>query len=283
MAETQTLPSIYKSLCYINVAACIVATCVPVFMLFTAIGEPFTTKLTLAAGFAILDCLGTLLLLKFHSPGLWLSVIGATVYACLLSSINIAFIVLAILAIGVLLYYYLPSMKPVRDAMILGLDMKRSKRLYSFSLLYVFLVGVLAFVSKYANLNIPDFSTPTDTVSVKSKPICRDINSPDITFNDIIALDKSSTVDSTFTTRERKRALKHLFINEFMTEYHDCDNLRNIILIYKGFFSPQQQDILDWYSSLPNNQQELWLKCPKIYSLSEFKTTLDSLINKKQL
>ena len=72
--------------------------------------------------------------------------------------------------------------------------------------------------------------------------------------------------------------LKHLLLSGLMPEIHNRENLVNICMVHAGEFSPEQQEILDWYLALAISAQEEWNVCEKASSIKDFKSKIEARI-----
>ena len=185
--------------------------------------------------------------------------------------------VFIIIAVPLLVLRAQPSSKIIWHEMKGGMDIKHTRHIYQ--LTSILLVGVIAVMLFYRSsdsaIDVPD-SYISDTSDVETIQRMVDYNlldSANVTLDEIVEIESmidSMPVESQSKYNKRIFALKHILLSGLMTDKHNVLSLRNIYMIHQGDFSEDQQGILDWFLSLPQEQQEVWSDCPSVDNLSDF-------------
>lgn len=171
-------------------------------------------------------------------------------------------------------------------------EQKNRRSLWSaFLMFFALIIAIAAIVACIALFvlpqNIKSESLDNElTEEVFSKVTQEQLDSPDVTIEEVVFFEKSYNETHSAESRDQKVldrifALKHILLGALMSETHNREGFVNICTIHAGEFSPQQQEIIDWYLGLNEAQQEQWEKCDKVTNLSEFKETIKKQNNIK--
>ena len=104
-----------------------------------------------------------------------------------------------------------------------------------------------------------------------------------VTIEEVVSFEKAYNRQYEIDKRDVKVvkrifALKHLLLGGLMPEIHQADDLKKVILIHSGEFSSEQQEVLDWFLSLSQSQQEYWNICSHVNTLHQFRDRLNGAI-----
>ena len=104
-----------------------------------------------------------------------------------------------------------------------------------------------------------------------------------VTIEEVVSFEKAYNSQYEIDKRnikivKRIFALKHLLLGGLMPELHRAEDLKKIILIHSGEFSNEQQEVLDWFLSLDQSQQEYWNICSNVKTLQQFRDRLNGAI-----
>ena len=171
-------------------------------------------------------------------------------------------------------------------------EQKNRRSLWSaFLMFFALIIAIAAIVACIALFvlpqNIKSESLDNElTEEVFSKVTQEQLDSPDVTIEEVVFFEKSYNETHSAESRDQKVldrifALKHILLGALMSETHNREGFVNICTIHAGEFSPQQQKIIDWYLGLNEAQQEQWEKCDKVTNLSEFKEVVKKSNNIK--
>ena len=171
-------------------------------------------------------------------------------------------------------------------------EQKNRRSLWSaFLMFFALIIAIAAIVACIALFvlpqNIKSESLDNElTEEVFSKVTQEQLDSPDVTIEEVVFFEKSYNETHSAESRDQKIldrifALKHILLGALMSETHNREGFINICTIHAGGFSPQQQEIIDWYLGLNEAQQEQWEKCQRVTNLSEFKEAVKKQNNIK--
>ena len=104
-----------------------------------------------------------------------------------------------------------------------------------------------------------------------------------VTIEEVVSFEKAYNSQNEIEKRDIKIvkrifALKHILLGGLMPEIHRAEDLEKIILIHSGEFSDEQQEVLDWFLSLSQSQQECWNVCSSVKTLQQFRDRLNGAI-----
>lgn len=246
---------------------------------------------------ALFNCIGLTLLLRWHSTGLF--IIGTT---SLISSVSLSFTCAGWLnyyfgSIGVFVPYvvfaiYLLSMLLllfVRDKgetawqqMDSGFDYTHFRHIYQLSSVIIASIVIIAILEmpEQPEVNVD----AEDEISQIIKNVTAErLDATDVTIEEVVSFEKQYNESIAVNNRDKnitKRifALKHLLLSGLMPEIHNRENLVNICMVHAGEFSPEQQEILDWYLALAISAQEEWNVCEKASCIKDFKSKIEARI-----
>lgn len=251
--------------------------------------------------YCLLNIVGIILIQRWHKVGAWFC-LAACVVECTslfiwgypLSNAEFTYIPY-IIAISALLFTILPlfvlkaqpSGREIWGEMKGGMDVKHSRHIYQ--LTSVLMLGVIVTMCLYKP-SVTVIEEPSIVhADATNEVVQRIINytlldSVNVTLNGVVSIESmidSIPVDSQLVYKKRIFALKHVLLSGLMTDKHNTLNLKNIYKIHMGEFSIEQQRILDWYLSLPQEEQEVWLDCPSVDNLLEFEKEVKQRITTK--
>lgn len=127
----------------------------------------------------------------------------------------------------------------------------------------VIMAGVLYFVGEYYFFAEPKEQPKREMVKrISTTEAIEKLSGLDLSLSDIQEVERvvihTQMKDEDERLSRKIIALKHLYSNEFLRNDHTVRNLRNIYMLYSTDFSPEQQEILKWFFSLPQHQQKQW-------------------------
>ena len=128
-------------------------------------------------------------------------------------------------------------------------------------------------------------STIEQIDSLTMQDAFRILNSADLTWNDILALEKRElhgTDQEERTLHSRMTALKHLYLEEFLTDGHSLKGLKGILMLHGSYFSEEQQEVLQWFNQQPDYVQKNWERCVSVHSFTEFKKAIQNISDTKK-
>lgn len=173
------------------------------------------------------------------------------------------------------------------DSMKGGAGIKHFRHIYQLTL--IFTLGILAAMLFYKSE--PTIREPVaqnadvqPAVVKKQKDISL-LDSTKVSLNDVIALEgliDSMPADLQLKYNRRIFALKHILLSGLMAEKHNTSNLINICKIHFEDYSPEQQTVLEWFVTLPEEEQALWMECPPVDNISSFEKEVKQRISDKQ-
>jgi len=166
-----------------------------------------------------------------------------------------------------------------------GADIRHFRHIYQLTtVLFLATIGFTAYSASSKKDYIPTIESETIVRINKVRPLSYELlDSANITLDGIEAIEPLiDSIPAELQLKYSKRvvALKHLLVSGIMVSKHSPSNIINISKIHHGEFSDSQQQILDWYASLPKDNQELWIECPSANNLTEFKANLLKAIEK---
>lgn len=258
--------------------------------------------------FCLLDAVGITLIQRWHKVGIWLCLVACLIECSSLfilglpwsSSTSISttinyfpylaiFFAYIIMVAPLFVLKVQPSGKTIWSEMRSGMDVKHSRHIYQ--LTSVLLVGIIITILFYkpsiTEVEEPssNFSDSAETVVVPQRTVNYSLlDSANVTLSEIESIETmidSVPSESQLIYNKRIFALKHVLLSGLMTEAHNVLNLKNICKIHTGDFSTEQQRILDWYLTLPLEEQEVWLDCPSVNNLSDFEKEVKQRITTK--
>lgn len=266
-------------------------------MLFSTSDTYGTYAAAICSISALFNCIGLTLLLRWHSTGLF--IIGTT---SLISSVSLSFACAGWLnyyfgSIGVFVPYvvfaiYLLSMllllfvrdkgKTAWQQMDSGFDYTHFRHIYQLSSVIIASIVIIAILEmpKQPEVNVD----AEDEISQIIKNVTAErLDATDVTIEEVVSFEKQYNESIAVNNRDKnitKRifALKHLLLSGLMPEIHNRENLVNICMVHAGEFSPEQQEILDWYLALAISAQEEWNVCEKASCIKDFKSKIEARI-----
>ena len=174
------------------------------------------------------------------------------------------------------------------------MDEKKNRRsllsaFFMFFALIIAIAGIVACIALFVlpqNIKSENSADNELTEEAFSKVTQEQLDSPDVTIEEVVFFEKSYNETHSAESRDQKIldrifALKHILLGALMSETHNREGFINICTIHAGGFSPQQQEIIDWYLGLNEAQQEQWEKCQRVTNLSEFKDAVKKQNNIK--
>lgn len=256
--------------------------------------------------YCLLNTVGIILIQRWHKVGVWLSMAACLIECCSLfiqgfplSSVTTPYATIDYLPYVVVVCLFLiittplfvlkaqPSSKTIWSQMKGGMDVKHSRHIYQ--LTSVLLCGVILVMCFYKP-SVTSVEKPTKLSDADTKVVVQRIinytllDSVNVTLNEIVSVESmidSIPTDLQLIYNRRIFALKHVLLSGLMTDKHNTLNLKNIYKIHTGEFSKEQQRVLDWYLSLPQTDQEVWLDCPSVDNLSDFEKEVKQRITTK--
>lgn len=159
----------------------------------------------------------------------------------------------------------------------------KSKKIIISFLVLVAVIGIVLFCSlplrnlERNEINNDDIAYIIPHVSEKR------LDQTTVTIEEVVSFEKSYNSQYEIDKRDVKIvkrifALKHLLLGGLMPELHRAEDLKKIILIHSGEFSNEQQEVLDWFLSLDQSQQEYWNICSNVKTLQQFRDRLNGAI-----
>ena len=159
----------------------------------------------------------------------------------------------------------------------------KSKKIINSFLILVAVIGIVLFCSlplrnlERNEINNDDIMYVIPHVSEKR------LDQTSVTIEEVVSFEKAYNSQYEIDKRnikivKRIFALKHLLLGGLMPELHRAEDLKKIILIHSGEFSNEQQEVLDWFLSLDQSQQEYWNICSHVNTLQQFRDKLDGTI-----
>ena len=159
----------------------------------------------------------------------------------------------------------------------------KSKKIINSFLILVAVIGIVLFCSlplrnlERNEINNDDIAYIIPHVSEKR------LDQTTVTIEEVVSFEKSYNSQYEIDKRDVKIvkrifALKHLLLGGLMPELHRAEDLKKIILIHSGEFSNEQQEVLDWFLSLDQSQQEYWNICSNVKTLQQFRDRLNGAI-----
>lgn len=247
---------------------------------------------------ALLNCIGLTLIMRWHKSGVIFVTLASLFSAIALSitcagwltysfggvGIYIPYIIM-VLYIGILfaLLFQKSKGKSAWQQMDNSLDLAHFRHIYQLSTLIFIVIFVSAYFVMPASTEA-EITTENDDIDKVIADVSQDrLDSPDVTIEEVVFFEKTYNENNAVRNRDSKItnrifALKHLLLSGLMPDVHNRDNLVNICMIHAGAFSPEQQEIIDWFLALDVSQQSEWNVCDKVNTLSEFKETVQNKI-----
>lgn len=256
------------------------------------------------ATYGLLSAIGFTLIQRWHKAGLWVvlgvNIIMASILTKMFSTwlfetfgyyggfvpIIVSIAIVLLTAIPLFVVKSKPLNKSIWNVMDVGLDFKHFRHIYQLTIILLVGVGTIMLFKK----PVLDVDKVEDHRNESMENITREINytlldSTNVTLNDIAAIESmidSFPQQSQLIYNRRIFALKHVILSGLMADNHSTLNLINICKVHAGDFSPQQQEILDWYVSLSQPEQEIWLDCPSVDNLLSFEKELKQRLSTKR-
>ena len=297
MTRKKTLPNLLSAFLKLALTANIIIMFVGIAMLFVTYDTYGVYADSICSACALFNCTGLILIMRWHKIGTLFVFLASLLSAIALSitcagwlnysfgsmGIYIPYIIM-VLYVGLLFVLIFQKIKGMSawQQMDNNLDLAHFRHIYQLS---AFILLVI-FVSAY-------FIMPPSTEAKRSEDddiekvivnVSQDrLDSPDVTIEEVVSFEKTYNENNAVENRDSKItnrifALKHLLLNGLMPDVHNRDNLVNICMIHAGSFSPEQQEIIDWFLGLDVSQQAEWNVCDKVNTLSEFKETIQNKI-----
>lgn len=246
---------------------------------------------------ALFNCIGLILLLRWHYSGIFPIVIASIVSTVSISItcagwLQYAFgtfgLVIPYLALGMYLFllfsllFFKAKGKTAWQQMEAGFDYKHFRHIYQLSTVIIIAIGITAYcvMPNQPEVNIDsedEISHLIENVSPER------LDATDVTIEEVVSFEKQYNEVNDVNSRDKKVtkrifALKHLLLSGLMPEIHNRENLVNICMVHAGEFSPEQQAIIDWYLALDISIQDEWNICNKAISISDFKSKIEERI-----
>lgn len=164
-----------------------------------------------------------------------------------------------------------------------GADIKHFRHIYQLTTtLLLITVGLMFYLPTTKHEDTQDIKIEKAIVSTRE--VSRELlDSANVTLDEVISIEPMiDSIPSSLQLKYNKRifALKHLLLSGIMANEHDTKDIINISKVHLGEFSESQQQILDWYLGLPKESQDMWIDCPPVTNLQEFKMKLTETIEK---
>ena len=246
---------------------------------------------------ALFNCIGITLLLRWHSTGFFIVGSISLISAVSLSftfagwlnyyfgsvGVFIPYVVFAIYLLSMLLLLFVRDKgKTAWQQMDSGFDYTHFRHIYQLSSVIIAIIVIIAILEmpKQPEVNV-DAEGEISQI-IKNVPAER-LDATDVTIEEVVSFEKQYNESIAVNNRDKnitKRifALKHLLLSGLMPEIHNRENLVNICMVHAGEFSPEQQEILDWYLALAISAQEEWNVCEKASSIKDFKSKIEARI-----
>lgn len=244
---------------------------------------------------ALFNCIGLILLLRWHYCGVFPIVIASIISTISISVTCAGWLQYTFGTFGLIAPYFVLSVylcllfsllffkakgkrKTAWQQMEAGFDYKHFRHIYQLSTVVIAAIAIMAYIimpnQSEVNADVEDeISQLIENVSLDR------LDAVDVTIEEVVSFEKTYNENNAVGNRDSKItnrifALKHLLLSGLMPDIHNRDNLVNICMIHAGAFSNKQQDIIDWYLALDVSQQSEWNVCDKVNTLSEFKETV---------
>lgn len=246
---------------------------------------------------ALFNCIGLTLLLRWHSTGLFIVGVTSLVSAIAFSFTCAGWLIYYFGTIGVFIPYLIFALywlcltlllfvktkgRTAWQQMSTGFDYTHFRHIYQLSSVIIAIIVTIAIweMPKQTEAKIDG----EDEISqiIKDVPAER-LDAIDVTIEEIVSFEKKYNETIAVNNRDKnitKRifALKHLLLSGLMPEIHNRENLVNICMVHAGEFSPEQQEVLDWYLALDISVQDEWNVCEKATCISDFKNKIEERI-----
>ena len=252
---------------------------------------------SISSSSALFNCIGLTLIMRWHKRGVIFVVIASLLSAISLSitcagwltysfggiGIYIPYIIM-VLYVGILFVLLFKKVRGMSSwqQMDNSLDLTHFRHIYQLSTIILIFIFVSAFFVMPPNTET-ELAEDDDIEKIVADVSQERLESPDVTIEEVVSFEKVYNENNAVGNRDSKItnrifALKHLLLSGLMPDVHNRDNLVNICMIHAGSFSPEQQEIIDWYLALDVSQQAEWNVCDKVKTLSEFKETVQNKI-----
>lgn len=252
---------------------------------------------SICSGAALFNCIGLVLIMRWHKSGVIFVTIASLLSAIALSitcagwltfsfggvGIYIPYIILA-LYLGLLFVLLFMKVKgeSAWHQMDSNLDIEHFRHIYQLSAcILLVILGIAFYVMPESTESV--LGEEDDIEKILSDVSENRLNSPDVTIEEVVSFEKKYNEKTAIEQRDKKItsrifALKHLLLSGLMPDVHNRDNFVNICMVHAGSFSEQQQEIIDWYLALDLSLQSEWNICDKVNTLSEFKEIIQNKI-----
>lgn len=252
---------------------------------------------SICATSALINCIGLILLLRWHYSGAFPIVIASIVSTVSISITCAGWLQYTFGTFGLVIPYFVLSMyllllfallffkakgKTAWQQMEAGFDYKHFRHIYQLSTVIIVAIAITAY---FVMPNQPEVDVDTeDEISHLIENVSPErLDAADVTIEEVVSFEKQYNDANDVNSRDKnitKRifALKHLLLSGLMPEIHNRENLVNICMVHAGEFSPEQQAIIDWYLALDISIQEEWNICNKAISISDFKSKIEERI-----
>lgn len=246
---------------------------------------------------ALINCIGLILILRWHFSGVFPIVIASIVSTVSISitcagwlqytfgtiGLVIPYLVLGIYIVLLFtLLFFKVKGKTAWQQMEAGFDYKHFRHIYQLSTVIIAAIAITAYL---VMPNQPEVNIDSeDEISHLIENVSPErLDAADVTIEEVVSFEKQYNDANNVNNRDKnvtKRifALKHLLLSGLMPEIHNRENLVNICMVHAGEFSPEQQAIIDWYLALEISIQEEWNICNKAISISDFKSKIEERI-----
>lgn len=164
-----------------------------------------------------------------------------------------------------------------------GADIKHFRHIYQLTSVVLLATGGTTF---YLSKTMPHESSemqPKEAAQPSRQISYEMLDSANVTFDEVIMIEPmldSIPGDRQLKYHRRVFALKHMLLSGIMAKEHYPQDIINISKVHRDEFSESQQQILDWYLSLPEVDQQKWIDCPPVNNLGDFKQKLTEIIEK---
>lgn len=275
---------------------CIIVVSGIVFLFFAAnISDVYVASISAAS--ALFNSVGLTLIMRWHRSGVPFILVATLVSGIVWSCTYADWLTSRFGNIGVFLPYIMMALyfcllwallfqtvngKTVWQQSDTGMDVSHFRHIYQLSACVLLLiVGISVFVMPHHPVLDSAGNEIVETAS--SEILWSRLSSPDVTIEEVLSFERDYNERTPMPNRDRRItnrifALKHLLLGGLMPDVHSRDNIMNICVIHVGAFSEQQQEIIDWYLSLDISYQSRWDECDKVNTLSEFKETIQNII-----
>ena len=246
---------------------------------------------------ALFNCIGLILLLRWHYCGVFPIVIASIISTVTISITCAGWLQYTFGTLGLVIPYFILGVylillfslllvkakgKTAWQQMEAGCDYKHFRHIYQLSVIIIVAIAIMAY---FVMPNQPEVEMESgDEISHLIENVSPErLDAADVTIEEVVSFEKQYNAANAANNRNKKLqkrifALKHLLLSGLMPEIHNRENLVNICMVHAGEFSPEQQSIIDWYLALDISVQNEWNVCNKAISISDFKSKIEERI-----